>query len=208
MHKKGGVFRDLQLHQQRIRKAIETNKNIAYDTADLIKPEVKETKKTKEELLSIKEFADSEKKIRNHLPDGYNKNTTRRFFQENLAVILDIIQKGRYSDKELHDIRKKLKDILYIIKLFKEDIGKPMGFRFWNAKELQQVKDLEDLLGFYNDACNALGFLKMRDINNHKEQEKKLLLSVRREVVAEKRKLRLQVLEGLKIYYNIVTRNA
>jgi CHAD domain-containing protein len=195
MHKRGGVLRDLQLHQKRIRKAIENSKNKQLNTRDLLKPEIKETKKTKQKLLSIKEFIDSEKALKNKLPDHFSPATIRRFFREKQDVIIAIIRKGRYSDKELHNIRKKIKDILYILKLYREDIKKPLGFRFWTSKELQQVKDLEELLGQYNDVYNAMRFLSMDHINKHDGEEKKLLLAVRREVVAEKRKLKKEILD-------------
>jgi hypothetical protein len=197
MHQRGGVLRDQQLQQQRLRDAIR-EKNLPHLAKTLLHPQIKETKKTKEKLLSLDEFVRSEKKIRKHLPEKYDTRTIMRFFREKEDVILEIIRKGTYKDKELHDIRKKIKDILYILKLYSEDLRRPLGFRFWTSKELKQVKALEELLGKHNDAHNAMTFLGTKEVNKHEGDEKKLLLAVRREVLSDKRKLRLQILEEVK----------
>ncbi len=194
MHKSGGRYRDLQLHQQRIRETVKKNTAITITMSSLLKEGNQQLKKERQDFFQHKNFPAAERKLQEELPDKYNIETIKRFFRDKLDIIAGIIAAGTYHDKELHNIRKKLKDVLYIIKLYRIDIKKPLGFRFWNKAELQHVKGLEDKLGLVNDIHNALVLLQSEKINQFAGKEKKLLLSIRRQLVAEKRKLKTQII--------------
>ena len=198
LHKTGGKVRDLQLHEQRIREAVKKTPGVLFNLNNLLYPSRKELKKEKKHFFSHKDFPGKEKKLIENLPAGYNTATIKRFFRQKLDGIAEIIAAGTYTDKELHSIRKKLKDVLYIIKLYRIEIKRPLGFRFWNSKELQKAKNLEDLLGFFNDSCNALSLLNSFDFNKAGNEEKKLVNNVRRQVLAKKRELKSQVLISVK----------
>jgi CHAD domain-containing protein len=197
MHKSGGRFRDLQLHRERISEAMKKSPGTGYSKA-LLHTGVKQLRKEKKEFLSHDDFPKTEKKIKEYLPDEYTTHTIRYFFRSKLDGIQKIITTARYSDKEMHSIRKQLKDVLYIIKLYSTDLRKALGFRFWSKTDLQQAKTIEDQLGFLNDRRNALTLLRPADINEFEGEDKKLLQRVKRRLLSEKRELKKQLLVDLK----------
>jgi hypothetical protein len=196
MHKSGGRFRDLQLHQQRIEDAIRKRPGIQF-SHDLVHAAQKEIRKERTSFLSHKHIGKPETKLKEHLPKSCTTATVRDFFRAKLDHIATIIEAAKWSDKEMHDIRKKLKDILYIIKLYQLDLKKPLGFRFWSKAELQKAKDLEDQLGFLNDTRNALLILDTAMIKRYQGEEKKLLQSLRRALLVKKTRQKKEVIVSL-----------
>jgi len=196
MHKTGGRFRDLQLHRQRVLDAMKKKGNSFYSD-QLLKTGSTEIKKEKKHFLAGDSFSKTEKKIKEHLPEEYTTRTIKEFFRSRLEIIQEIIRAARFSDKEMHTIRKQLKDILYILKLYSVELKKSLGFRFWTRTELGKVKAIEDQLGFLNDSRNALALLQPTDIKGYDGEDKKLLRQVRSKLVREKRKLKKELLASL-----------
>ncbi len=196
MHKTGGRFRDLQLHRQRILDAIKKKGSSLYSNK-LHKTGLKEIKKEETHFLAGDSFAKTEKKLKERIPEAYTTQTVKDFFRSRLETIHTIIRKARFSDKEMHTIRKQLKDILYILKLYSVELKAPLGFRFWTKTELGKIKAIEDQLGFLNDSRNALNLLQPSDIKHYEGEDKKLLFQVRNGLVQEKRKLKKELLLSL-----------
>ena len=196
MHKSGGRFRDLQLHRQRVKEAMTGTIKVNYDKR-LLQDIDRAIRKEKKEFLSHDRFNDTEKELKKHLPDDYRVGDIKEFFRGQLQVIADIIAEAKYRDKQMHTIRKRLKDILYIIKLYSLDLRQPLGFRFWNKVRLQHAKETEDLLGFLNDSNNALKLISPGLVNQYGPAEKRMFLLIRRKLLAEKRKLKEQAITAV-----------
>lgn len=197
MHKSGGRVRDLELLEEKILEAINQRPEINYDKKALLEREERVAQKEEKEFLSLEEFSKAEKKIRQNLPDQLRTRTVKLFFRTKIEEAGLLAEKRSHHDKDLHSIRKKLKDILYILKLYREDLNTPLGFRFWPQKLLLKVKGLEEQLGHFNDICNALMLITPSFINKLKQPERKLIVFVKRKLLAEKRVMKDQVIQAL-----------
>lgn len=196
--KSGGKLRDLGLLEKRIEGAKAGKPGIQYETGNLFEDVSRQSKKIEKKSLSLNDFENAENKLALHLPPRYTTITLKRFLNEKMAAIRAIIARGKFTDKELHEIRKILKDILYTLKLYRENLKMDLGFQFWNSEELKKVKLLEERLGAYNDNCNSLMFLSIRRIRNMSRNEKELLVALRQELLQEKRELRELILLSLR----------
>jgi CHAD domain-containing protein len=196
MHKSGGYYRDFHLLRQRVTNMIQEKPAIRY-SKNLESIGSARMAAEKKEFLSHGHFVKTEKKIRHRLPEQIDTATLKAFIRSRMDGIYKIIKRCRYTDKEMHSIRKQLKDVLYIIKLYAFLQDKKFGFRFWTKKELEQAKAIEDDLGFLNDTRNQLALLTPADINPYTGEDKKLLLRLKRDLLKERRDRKADLLKVL-----------
>lgn len=194
MYSSAGKIRDRQLLLKRILEYNSTRDRRFQNKISGIEEEIKEIEEAKNKFLNEKEFIEIEKKIIKELPDIFTNDLVRSFFLKKLEAIREIISQKNYKDKELHNIRKNIKDIIYIIRIFRDDIKAPLPFLFWDKNEVKKAEDISHTLGLFNDVCIALSFLKPADIKETESAENKHLVSMRRKWLAEKRVLKKMIL--------------
>lgn len=189
-----GKIRDRQLYLERVNE-----KKPTYPASKIValQKEINELKKRKDKLLSQKELTVIEMHIKNNLPTDVGAGLIKNFFAHKLAAIQEIISKNNYKDSKFHDIRKALKDILYIIRIFQNDLKIPLPFPFWSKPELKNAERLSHNLGLFNDAGIALSFVRSPDVKKAGQKEKVLLSAIRKKWMAEKRKLKKDILRDL-----------
>lgn len=197
MYSLTGKIRDRQLLLKRLAKINNKKDNRLDKTISLFEQELEELIKKKEEILSKKEFAEIEEKIEKHLPSKADDALIKKFFLQKSGVIKEIISKADYKDLQLHNLRKNIKDIIYIISIFRDDLKNPLSFLFWDKAELKLAEDLSHILGLFNDTYIALSFLKPADIKKGDTVEKEFLLLLRRQWLAEKLKLKKEILNKI-----------
>ena len=113
----------------------------------------------KEQLVKEIEKADFGKMQENmsqHLPDTLEENTIEKFIHRKVAAI-HIILMAAEQDKDLHSIRKNLKDIIYEIRIFKSDLGLPFPVKAWKSEKL--LNDMTVKLGDFNDQSILISYL-------------------------------------------------
>jgi CHAD domain-containing protein len=129
----------------------------------------------KEALVKAIEEANFKKitaSIKKELPDQLQDDTIQQFMHEKIAAIR-IILLAAEEENDLHDIRKNLKDIIYNIRLFENDLQIPFPVQtFASEKELS---DMASRLGDFNDRCIALDMLQAHAGDNLPPSEQKLL---------------------------------
>ena len=156
-------------------------------------------KKKKDEFLSKKELEEIEERFIENAPEKIDNELIKKFFLQKLDAIREIIAEQNYKDDRLHNIRKCLKDLIYIIRIFRNDLKIPSLFLFWNKTELKNAEDLAHTLGLFNDACVALSFVKISDIKKENKDKQEKLLIIRRKWLSEKRRLKKEVLVKLHV---------
>jgi CHAD domain-containing protein len=109
------------------------------------------------------------------LPRELHDDTVKRFLHQKVAAI-HILLLAADSEQDLHSIRKQLKDIIYVIRVFENDWGIPFPIGSWDEKKLS---DMAALLGDFNDRCIAISLLQSG--YNGNENEKPVLMQLENE---------------------------
>ena len=195
MYATSGEVRDRQLCIKRIKADRQAGGTVQGKTRQL-KGEIKQLS-AKEDFLSKKEFDGIETNMIRNLPAVLPIELIKDFVGQKLTAINGIIDQNKYGDKDLHDIRKGFKDIILvaaIAKDFKENAAVPS----WTKDNLKKADAMAHELGSFNDAGIALAFLLPRDIKKAGIEEGKHLWAIRRRWLAEKRKLKKEILAHLR----------
>lgn len=186
-----GKIRDRQLYI----KYLEENK--LHKEIAATENEIKELKEKKDEFITRKELKDMEERFIQNSPAKIDNKLIEIFFRQKLDAISEIISKQNYKDDQLHIIRKCLKDLIYIIRIYRDDIKAPLHFLFWNKTDLKNAEVLAHTLGLFNDACVALSFSNSTAIKKNNKDEQEKLLEIRRNWLSQKRKLKNEILNKL-----------
>ena len=107
------------------------------------------------------------------------------------------MDKNKYGDKDLHQIRKGFKDIIYVTAIAK-DFNEYSSVPSWAKENLKKADAIAHELGSFNDAGIALTFLPPREIRKADPGEANHLWAIRRRWLAEKRKLKKEILPRLR----------
>jgi CHAD domain-containing protein len=109
------------------------------------------------------------------LPQELHDDTVKRFLHQKVAAI-HILQLAAAGEHDLHSIRKQLKDIIYVIRIFENDCGISFPVAGWDE---QKLSDMAALLGDFNDRCIAISLLQSG--YNGNENEKPVLMQLENE---------------------------
>ena len=196
MYRYAGKVRDRQLHHKRMKAAIKKNEPQFAEIKIVWKDVAGKKKKRENTWLSGKDFLAAELKLKKNLPNEMESAAIHAFFNLKLDHILSLANKGSFTDEELHSTRKSLKDIIYIIKLYHSEMKVKLPFIFWKKDQEEVAEQLAHELGTFNDLCMDLSFLKKaKKMNN--DSERKAMQSLRNIWLAEKRKLKKQIVSSI-----------
>lgn len=142
----------------------------------------------KEDYINIYEkisFSSEEETCRHSLPDYLTTERIKKFVQENITAIR-LLLIVPITDKNLHRIRKHLKDIISNIHTCSSFWGIPFPVTAW--KNEKNMTDLALELGNYMDTCNKLLFFEPAYTNLLPLEEKKVLKCIQEDWMNEKDK--------------------
>jgi CHAD domain-containing protein len=138
------------------------------------------------------------KKVRtsltNELPKELHDDTLKRFLHQKVAAI-HIILLAADDEHDLHSIRKQLKDIIYVIRIFENDWGISFPIRGWNEKKLSEMAST---LGEFNDRCLAISLLLSGYNHNGNEYEKPILQELEKKWQQEKASQQNELLQKVR----------
>lgn len=148
----------------------------------------------KEALVKTIEEANFKKitaSIKKELPGRLQESTIQQFMHEKIAAIR-IILLAAEEENDLHDIRKNLKDIVYNVRLFENDLQIPFPIQPFASETA--LSDMATHLGDFNDRCIALVMLQAHKDDNLPAQEQKLLNELQANWQQQKEELQEQLL--------------
>jgi len=170
-----GNVRDLHLFiKQQETSSKEDRQTLPYYTTYLNK-DLFAAKEALVKEIEKTDFSKIYKSIMDELPDSLEEVTVRKFIHRKVAAIR-LILLAVETEKELHTIRKQLKDIIYNIKIFQNDWGLSFPVTAWKSEK--QLNEMTTKLGDFNDLCMALSMLK--PMNNGIPAEEKAYLENKR----------------------------
>lgn len=121
------------------------------------------------------------------------------YYVENLCKkVHTILYTGFLLDKDLHTIRKLLKDLLYNLEILDKKVQEFILKKYMNGRDLLFINELLQQLGELQDKCTAIYLLKSYrryHLSDHNEQ---LLDPILLEWIEEKVYLKQEIIKRLK----------
>jgi CHAD domain-containing protein len=187
-----GNIRNLQLHQQRVSYICDEmllEKPVLY--LQLLHNEENKQKKKAGRIADKISYNKFRKKIIDLVPDKLKAKSVQRFVIQKQHTLLELLFLRDYSDEALHEIRKVLKDLLYVWKYISSYLPATLPASFTNKKNIEVFADK---LGEFHDLCIALNFFKPFYIDKIAvEEENKILLSVKQKLEETKGEMKEEI---------------
>jgi CHAD domain-containing protein len=193
-----GSIRDFQLQQQRIMDAtkLQSKKPMAY--FNFLQKKIGYMKPELSKLYLANPVAACKNKTDAMLPENFPLHSYRNFVQQKWIAILAIIQSGHFSDENIHFIRKKLKDIAFNLKQYKDTQLALLSKSTWKGKDETYYHQLLEELGNFQDKCVAVALLKSCWISSFNTYNRELLVHIKKEWIKDKLIAKKNLIEKLK----------
>jgi len=141
---------------------------------NLLHKEIEKLKTGFGEIISQKPVNKCKKKTDTAVPGKISELDFNLFIQKKWDTVNAIITTGNFGDKEIHAIRKHLKDLFYNLKIYETAERKILSPGIWNRKDEACFYQLLEELGTFQDNCTAITlvntYLKKRKKVNDREQ--------------------------------------
>jgi len=187
-----GAVRDIQVFMPQVMVVAAKEKNPLLTYIQQLQQRLF---KSKEALVKAIEEVDVDKELHKTLkglPKELDDAAIRKFIHYKIATI-QLTLLALAKDKELHSIRKQLKDIIYNIRIYDSDLGISFPVTAWRSEK--RLNDTATALGDFNDHCIALSFLRGEAVEELPEEEKGIIKKWAAEKKQEKEVLKQQVME-------------
>ncbi len=181
-----GTVRDLQLQQKRILEATGRDLHKANAYISLLQQEIDQLKPALVEIFSDNPVAASKKKTKAYMPDEIPVKDFREFLQKQWLSIHTVVAAKRFSDDNLHTIRKKLRLLFYNLKIGKETDHEILSPGNWKGKDEHYFHKLSDELGNFHDKCMAINLLKIGELNGSNKHNRELLDRIKKRWLIDK----------------------
>ncbi len=192
-----GRIRDMQLQQQRITEVAVQAAFQPKAYIGLLEKQISRQKPVFSATISPKIINQHQKKIFLLLPEKFSLLDADIYAQKIWAAINTIIISGRFYDHEIHNIRKKLKDLHYNFTSFNEDEKLLLLQRVWKGKEETYYKALLEELGCFQDQCMAIVLLNQFWLKNLHKKDRQHLEQVKQIWLENKKLLKLLLIKKL-----------
>ncbi len=193
-----GVIRDLQLQQQRF---LDYTSHLPKSSIAYIR--LLQNHIHKQERILLKKLGSynpsvCKKKVMKQLTANLTLERLAGFMEQKAISTKQLVAAGHFSDETLHQIRKQLKDLLFIFKM--NDSGQNPALKqssIYNLDEAQLASLLEQL-GNFQDACKSIVLLKVNWIFKLNAYGRRLLLQIKSDWIKEKIFTKQLLIQSLK----------
>ena len=194
IYRSAGTVRDLQLFQPEVQKLHDLHLSGIPIYMQNLRQQLF---RAKEQLIESLEDVDIEEEIEDvagKMPDYLQDASIRQFIHRKIAAI-QILLLAADRDEDLHAIRKHLKDIQYVIKIFENDWGLTFPIVAWKSEKL--LTDVTTQLGDFNDRCVTITLLDEAGLDELPAPEQTILRHWQQELEAEKELSKEEVLKAV-----------
>lgn len=192
-----GNIRDRQLCVKRITRNKLKNASQVKQKLATLQKELEQLKEKKAKLPGKDRLHKMEQEMTAQLPAAPGDKYVKSYSRQKLAQVAALMQKGTFTDEALHTVRKNIKDMIYLQRLFTDDLKKEYPFNVWNKQELEQATKLSHTLGLFNDTCIALLLLEPGTANEQDTGANDKLSVLRRQWLAAKKRLKTRLLKEM-----------
>ena len=191
-----GIVRDLQLQQRVLKTAMHKPSN-AKEYICFLRNRINKLHLVFLNNLSVRLITASKHKTEKLLPHKLTIKKFKDFIQRKENRIDTIILSKRFNDKNLHAVRKILKDIFYSLDIYKNAKGSISEASIW-MKDKRYFNKLLDELGTFQDKCSAVALLNANRLNSFKKYDRKLLQDIKMQLSSDKEQMRQSLIKKLK----------
>jgi CHAD domain-containing protein len=191
-----GDTRNLQLHQDRIKKM---SNELFLPLPEIYLQQLKRKeyffrKKAREtsEKISLRQF---EKNCSHIVPAEISSRTISQYTMASYAALLHLLATENFTDDNLHDLRKKLKDLLYNREFIEPFALVVLPVLYDKEKTIDH---LTEKLGDFHDLCLAVEFMQRGNLELVVPSEMEVLLIVFEKIMAMKKQLKRTIIETLR----------
>ncbi len=193
-----GSIRDLQLQEQRLIKALKLPGKKPQACIHQIQPEIDKMKLLFSEIADETIITEAKKNLVNALPGKCSLKGFKEFAAKKWKEINDVISVRQFPDKQIHSIRKNLKDLFYNLKNFKGTEIYILSQGKWNDYTVKHIEALLVDLGNFQDSCMAVDLLKLHCAAELKSNADNKIKQLEKEWKLEKQRRKRFVIKKLK----------
>lgn len=197
-----GTLRDLQLQQQRIKKAAKHLHQKPAEYLLLLKAEIKKISQQLTETISPAPLDNNRQKNNEKMPRSFSQTAFRNYLSQKWQDARKLTASGIMDKKQLHAVRKILKDIFYNLAAMQKHGYKniPVFAKVSNRKHLNK---LLGKMGNFQDHAVAIDLLNSAMLKKTSIRERKLLTKIRTQWIKEHDLLKQALISELKKELNI-----
>ncbi|MEP7375720.1 MAG: CHAD domain-containing protein [Chitinophagaceae bacterium] len=193
-----GSVRDLQLQQPRMEEATRQEQKKPQAYFILLQKEIEKLKPELSEILSDNPVNGSKKKTDAAIPNEFSLDSFKNFVQQKWAAVYAIIRSGHFSDDNVHEIRKNLKDLFYNVKPYKGTEYEILSVSILKGKDEKYFTRLLEELGSFQDRCVAIALLKSYWIVSLNTYNRELLDRVKKMWLKDKLRMKQLLVKKMK----------
>ncbi len=179
-----GSLRDLQLHTVNVSNAFK-QRSLPVGYIQLLEDETTHCKRKLQLKLEQDSLTKAESGIIDNLPVAISGEQIREFVRQKTAIINIFLSTKQQTDDDMHTLRKNVKDLLYVVKMFKEDEKQSAEVLFFPDSEISKAENIADDLGQFVDKYIGVDFLKPSWLNEVNAVERNQLRALRLQWQAE-----------------------
>lgn len=194
VYRASGKIRDIQLLTDQLNKSLQQKQWTLPVLSHELQRRLFSYKEALVKAIEGLSVRDMVKELLDGLPHGLGDAGLRKFVHLKVGTIR-LLQLSLDSDEELHAVRKQLKDLIYIVRLYQRDWKMTFPFRVWKKEDA--LDQAAALLGDYNDQGIALSYLQSDLVNGLPPEEKELAGRLEQEWLREKERKRAELLKKL-----------
>jgi CHAD domain-containing protein len=185
-----GVIRDLQMQLRQNQEASDQGLNIPLAYFNYVNKEIEKLKPGFLERISERQVNKSKKKTDLAIPVEFSVPDFNLFIQKKRDVVNAVITAGHLGDKQIHKIRKNLKDLFYDLKIYEWAGQEIISKRIWKGKDEPYFYQLLEELGSFQDKCIAISLLKTFLVKRLKNSDRKQLERIQKIWIENKRSMK------------------
>ena len=154
-----GALRDLQLLEEKLSLlSFPTDRSLQI-FMNIIRVEIKKIKKQFALTAKKKIITLASNKTVNDLPRNCTYTHFKKFAAQNWDEINGVISLHQFNDRQIHTVRKNLKDLSYNLKYFKRSTTSILSPGNWNTSSIRSIETLMVELGNFQDNVKAIDLL-------------------------------------------------
>lgn len=193
-----GSIRDLQLHRRQLQNAYRGQQRPPGTYLLHLKQQIALLKKELRAGFAETIIAADVKKTMRSLPDSFSKKQFHRYVKQQQDAVRQLVNLGKFTDTNIHQIRKLLKDLYYNINA--TDAAGIAAKKEKLPAEISQnsFNSLLDELGKFQDLATEIRLLNAFHLKGLPATEKKGLERLRDICVVQKNQLKRNLVGQLK----------
>jgi CHAD domain-containing protein len=173
LYKSLGLLREWQIQKHNIAKAADelhytetlTYVNKINGKTDICK------RRVMQKISKLPDLKKNMEQIKNNCPSELSPKSIVEFIQSKMHAVQLVLLNGEFDDKYMHDMRKKIKDVQYILSGSEKTNETNEA-----SSRLQSIQKVSGQLGDYHDMSVSLLQLKKELKTAHKNPDEKRLL--------------------------------